>query len=78
MFNQTQLNGLNYAKKTDLLTGHVLYIESKFEWCWQAKVGHLIENILISCSFNGDECTPDDFVCVYDRWWAFILNDFKK
>ena len=21
MFNQTQLNGLNYAKKTDLLTG---------------------------------------------------------
>jgi hypothetical protein len=73
MFNQTQLNGLNYAEKIELFssiysaaTSYTLSQNlSDFK---KQKLGHRLEDILISCSFNGDECTSDDFVWVYDRW----------
>ena len=73
MFNQTQLNRLNYAEKTDLFTS--IYnaatsytLRQNFSDVDKQKLGQRLEDILISCSFNGDECTPDDFVWMYNRW----------
>jgi len=73
MFNQTQLDGLNYVEKIDLFSS--IYsaatsytLSRNMSDVEKQKLGHRLEDILISCSFNGDECTPDDFVWVYDRW----------
>ena len=73
MFNETQLNMFGYSEKTDFLNGiyssALSYLLSNNVSDWTKKsLGHSLDDILISCLFNGYECTADDFVWKYDRW----------
>ena len=44
------------------------------------KIGHRLEDLLISCKFNGNACTFEDFSWKFDRYFGncFIFNSGKN
>ena len=60
-FNQTELESWDGAYSTD--------DERK-------KLGHDLNDILISCSFNDHLCTPQDFTWSYNVEWSNRFNNF--
>jgi len=74
MFNETQLNKFSYRDKQaffiEIYSSATSFLLSNTSVSdeYRKTLGHSLSDILISCSFNGYQCTANDFVWIYDRW----------
>ena len=83
VFDETQLNSLNYTFKSKVI--YDVYNAAnlamfKLTDDEKKRLGHKLEDILISCSFNGELCTHDDFTWKFDTFFGncFVFNDPVK
>jgi hypothetical protein len=79
MFNQTQINTLNYTAKLAFFGGiygaantAMLNLSDKEK----KSLGHDIDDILIACQFNSEPCDANDFVWKFDKFFGncFVFN----
>ena len=80
VFDETQLNLLNYTFKSTVISD--VYNAANLAMFnlnddEKKRLGHKLEDILISCSFNEEDCTPDDFTWKFDTFFGncFVFND---
>ena len=71
MFNRTQLNAMNYTQKHTYLTSIYAAASAKMMSTLvtddeRKKLGHRLDDILMLCLFNGETCTPADFIWTFD------------
>ena len=76
IFNTTQLDQMNLTEKVDTIM--IIYngavsktMNENVTDNERKQLGHSLEDILYKCTFNNQECSPDDFIWKFDR---FIFN----
>jgi hypothetical protein len=81
IFNETQMNALNYSTKYTLIENIYSAATSQmlmptFTDNQRKSLGHSLDDILISCSFNGVECSFKDFTWTFDTLFGncFVFN----
>ena len=81
IFNQTQMSMLNFTEKSDLFT--IIYtaatskmLSTHFSDEQRKKLGHSLEDILMTCSFNGESCSASDFIWKFDKYFGncYVFN----
>jgi len=75
------MSKLNYSDKSDVI--NVVYnaaiskmLSKKFTDEERNKLGHSMDDILYSCTFNDQPCSSKDFVWKFDRFYGncFVFN----
>ena len=81
LFNQTQMAYLNYSEKNDLIkllykTATSKVLSPNFTDENRKQLGHSLDDILKTCWFNGEACSPDDFVWTFDTYYGncYVFN----
>ena len=87
MFNETQINMLNYTvKSTFFLSIYNAANRAMLNLSDDDKkrLGHSLDDILIDCQFNGEACNASDFEWKFDKFFGNCyvfnsgLNEVKK
>jgi len=81
IFNESQMRNYSSKEKFDLImtfysvaTAKVL--EANFTNEQKKKLGHSLDDAMFTCNFNNVQCTPDDFLWEFDRYYGncFVFN----
>ena len=81
IFNSTQMSQLNKEESTELLnkiysSSTSVMLSNKMTNAERKQLNFGLDDILFSCTFNGQSCTANDFVWHFDRYYGncFIFN----
>ena len=85
IFNATQMKNLTYDQKNEALmeiynAAIARMLSKNFTEVEQKKLGHSLEDILYSCTFNNQKCSTEDFIWKFDRYYGncFVFNSGKN
>jgi len=72
IFNLTQMSSFTFNQKDTLINdvytrANILILNKYFKNENRKRLGHSIEDILIKCKFNGENCFATDFTWKFDR-----------
>jgi len=70
IFDQNVMSQLNFSEKTrwiDFVYYHGLIQMNSLNDSMKKKLGHSLDNILISCMFNMEKCSKNDFEWNFHR-----------
>lgn len=78
VFNTTQMAKLNYSEKYSLVWRIYLLATSKMNDAYSTiddkkRLGHTIEDIILTCKFNNQKCSSKDFEWKFDKLYGNCL-----
>ena len=86
LFNESQMRNVSSKDKFNMITtfysvATAKIFEKNFTDENKKRLGHSLDDIMFSCVFNNVECTSDDFVWKFDRYYGncYVFNSgFNK
>lgn len=75
IFNFTELLKLSLSERKSVISSILFTFNDKaYSDIEKKKLGHKLENILIDCIFNNNQCSKDDFVWHFDKLYGKSLS----
>ena len=83
IFNESQMSNLTSSEKYDLIlkiysSATSESLSKTFTDYEKKQLGHSLEDILLSCNFNNQKCSHQDFVWDFDRYYGKFKKNIMK